>query len=947
MKTLSIVAVLLLLSGNALSQSPMAAIEAIWEDLFRGTLTENRFSRLDSIIARNDPNGKYPEWKLQAITLKGWYAFEYENTPFDEEQLISAGNVFLDATEAAGKGIDRKEWVLAKANFYEWAGRVTKSINDDKYRTLLYLHQAYTIKRRYFGQNHPEVMRLLFFFALHHVNLEEAVEISHFLYETYQTDTTLKADPFAAFYDTSLGFYEIQLVKPGDDVTQYALNIQHREVRERAYLNLEKQWAEDGVFANDILSTLVKLLRTYGPEEKYTKYAALFNRKKGIPASDTPAEEKAPPPNFGFAYPHEFHREPETVLQYTHAYMAYHNPLIEANDVLTPYPGQLPPEMLEELASFWAVFGQKTYSFGRAFLTGNNFPGADSLKAVCGWAEMCQYMILHLLEKHQIRDPEYFDTNMHRNTFKEGFRAGIALYQQTGERAWLEKAYSLATFGKNFRLYALHLTEERFNYSEEIKALSAQIQKQTLAAENFRKSGYFLHFDSLSARYAQVFQLVKQQDSLLFRLREKELSDFSKTIRPNLIGLLQEKLKADEAMLEFFPDPFFEASHGALLVKKDTAIWHSFPEEFSNLQEQYEALHASISARSADFESPSRRLYDALIAPFEKWIVEVSHLYLLPNEPFTEIPFGMLLNAEKQFLSGKYSLAQHFNARLLAEGIGMELKGISNFSGFAPFGLKEMANGENYPAAFRDWLTLRLAHAEDSTFLQMALPASHREVNRIAAHYPSQHVFTEKLATENQFKSVVKQPGILHLASHAVVDREDVSFSRLLFYPSEEETEDGALHLYELPYLKINSPLVVLSACQTGVAGEGWLNKRTYSDLTSLAYGFYVAGVPNQLVSLWNIADEPSAYLMERFHFHLAAGKALSEALKLAQADYRSNPEIPEKFKHPYYWAGYQLIGTNQLPDSLNIPLWLVFTASFFAVSFALMAGRSWMQKYR
>jgi CHAT domain-containing protein len=95
--------------------------------------------------------------------------------------------------------------------------------------------------------------------------------------------------------------------------------------------------------------------------------------------------------------------------------------------------------------------------------------------------------------------------------------------------------------------------------------------------------------------------------------------------------------------------------------------------------------------------------------------------------------------------------------------------------------------------------------------------------------------------------------------------------------------------------------LVVLSACQTAIGkqvrGEG---------LISLTRGFMYAGVPRIVVSLWDVDDKATAELMKRFYEGMMQKKlALAAALRAAQAEMAQS----EKWKAPYYWAGFILQG--------------------------------------
>ncbi|MCL4298819.1 MAG: CHAT domain-containing protein [Anaerolineae bacterium] len=92
--------------------------------------------------------------------------------------------------------------------------------------------------------------------------------------------------------------------------------------------------------------------------------------------------------------------------------------------------------------------------------------------------------------------------------------------------------------------------------------------------------------------------------------------------------------------------------------------------------------------------------------------------------------------------------------------------------------------------------------------------------------------------------------------------------------------------------------LVILSACETnlGDLSEG-------DELVGLTRAFIFAGTPSVIASLWNVEDEATSLLMERFYTHLGEGMSKAEALRQAQIETR------EKFPNPYYWAAFVLSG--------------------------------------
>jgi CHAT domain-containing protein len=61
------------------------------------------------------------------------------------------------------------------------------------------------------------------------------------------------------------------------------------------------------------------------------------------------------------------------------------------------------------------------------------------------------------------------------------------------------------------------------------------------------------------------------------------------------------------------------------------------------------------------------------------------------------------------------------------------------------------------------------------------------------------------------------------------------------------------------------------------------------------------------IVTLWNVSDAASAQGMIAFYRALAAGESKSAALRTARREIvrGANPAL----RHPYFWAGYTLIG--------------------------------------
>jgi len=139
----------------------------------------------------------------------------------------------------------------------------------------------------------------------------------------------------------------------------------------------------------------------------------------------------------------------------------------------------------------------------------------------------------------------------------------------------------------------------------------------------------------------------------------------------------------------------------------------------------------------------------------------------------------------------------------------------------------------------------------------------------------------------------------VHLACHGLVDPERPLLSSLALSPGAGE--DGFLTTLEVFSMKIPADLVVLSACETGkgkvYASEG---------IVGFTRAFMFAGAPRVIVSLWKVDDLATRALMTKFYELWKPGKtSTAAALKKAQEFVRGH----EKWKHPYFWAAWQLWG--------------------------------------
>ncbi len=184
------------------------------------------------------------------------------------------------------------------------------------------------------------------------------------------------------------------------------------------------------------------------------------------------------------------------------------------------------------------------------------------------------------------------------------------------------------------------------------------------------------------------------------------------------------------------------------------------------------------------------------------------------------------------------------------------------------------------------------------------LPGAEEQVKRIGGIYGNRaQVYVGAAANEERFKQDAANYGIIHLATHGILVDSSPMYSHLIM--SRAGTEDGQLEAGEILRLKLNADLVVLSACETARgrvgAGEGMIG---------LSWAFFVVGCPATVVSQWKVDDAATTGLMVEFHRLLqerTSGRRLARADALRQAALKIMRE--PRYGHPFYWAGFILVG--------------------------------------
>ncbi len=140
---------------------------------------------------------------------------------------------------------------------------------------------------------------------------------------------------------------------------------------------------------------------------------------------------------------------------------------------------------------------------------------------------------------------------------------------------------------------------------------------------------------------------------------------------------------------------------------------------------------------------------------------------------------------------------------------------------------------------------------------------------------------------------------MVHIATHGVLNAEHPELSGLALatVDARGKPHEGLLRAYEIAHLRLPADLVTLSACRTAlgreVRGEGMIG---------LPQSIQAAGATRVVTSLWDVDDEATAVLMERFYTGmLRDGQAPAAALRTAQLSMLHE----SRWRAAAYWAPF------------------------------------------
>jgi CHAT domain-containing protein len=439
------------------------------------------------------------------------------------------------------------------------------------------------------------------------------------------------------------------------------------------------------------------------------------------------------------------------------------------------------------------------------------------------------------------------------------------------------------------------LNREIYNLNERIRC-----EESGTATDSENLTALYSQLEAVRVRYESFLNSVNASHPQL-NLRRNMTSPLS-------IGDLNALLTdSHRAYLEYVVTK--EKTYVFVLTRKganNTIELKVFPIEITadELAKKVAQFHHRIADRSPLFALSAREMYDILIRPVARELDGIATICLVLDGSLWNLPFQALLSATERYLVEDFALSS-------APSLGV---------------LQEMAKRRRSQARHSELRLLAFGNPdiapENSIVLQTEknietlcpLPDAEAEVvalNQIFGER-GKRISIGAEASEKSFKLLAPSYRILHLATHGVLDDRHPLYSYLLLAKTEGDTEnDGRLEAREIIRMRLNADLAVLSACETGRgrigAGEG---------VIGMSWAFLIAGCRATVVSQWKVNSASTAQLMMNFYQALEIEKnnpnqergAKSLSLRAAALALMKD----ERYRHPFYWAGFVMIGSDE-----------------------------------
>ena len=474
--------------------------------------------------------------------------------------------------------------------------------------------------------------------------------------------------------------------------------------------------------------------------------------------------------------------------------------------------------------------------------------------------------------------------------FESGMDATYNLYKNTKQDSLIDRAFYYSEKSKSVLLLDALLSTQATKFANIPKGIIEREQVLKSQINHLEKQLNQTKTDDLEN---ELFEIKRRYRELISSIETnyKTYYDLKYSQEVISLGQLQKFLKPNEALVSYF---YGNTAIYVITVSQKSKSIHQYKLD-ANIENEISSIYSMLNNPKSNLQVLNQKsfdLYSKLVAPSLENLSK-KNLIIVTDGLLNYIPFSSLsTDGKTTYLIEKHAISYVNSATLLKQLT--EKEGVNNkVLAFAPSFETSSING------------------------LLPLPHNQNEAEGIL-NYFSGKTLTNMDATLQNFNLESENYGLLHFATHAILNDEAPEYSYLAFEPNTSNT-NNLLYVSDLYNLNLNTNLVTLSACESGIGnlkrGEGFI---------SLARGFYFSGASSISSTLWKINDGSALKIMDGFYKNLSEGKTKNLALQHAQVAFiKENNQ--NALVHPYYWSGFVISGKTAAISSSSSWWWYLF----------------------
>lgn len=495
---------------------------------------------------------------------------------------------------------------------------------------------------------------------------------------------------------------------------------------------------------------------------------------------------------------------------------------------------------------------------------------------------------------------------------------------------------------------------------KKVKTLSKK-EREKLEAE---KKGY----EKELTTYQNKLNELSEEEQKLLGATSPRLRDFG-SISTLTASQIKSFIPDKTSILEYYVGE--RSVIGAVINRKGVYV-KELPITSEWLKENVMAFRSSIENIDYGYKEQGRILYDKLITPFRKYLLDTEALCIIAHGVLHYLPFQALIAIDNSEKGISPDLIEKEKILLAALGQTQRqnrgIKGIREIKTAkvvksdsvttiqdkraelekVRLQINEEHAGKGMPEGRPMFLIdeYKIFYAPSSSILHLVhrmnsnkntkllaagsppaidvkdlgigqdflekLPSAKIEIKEVSSLFTDKSVFTGEAATKTVVKNNAPRSDILLFSTHGLLIRKDPLKSSIFF--NKDQQSDGRLTVKEIESMSLSANLAVLSACETGlVSGYEGISENIYD--AKFPYGDDLVGL--QRAFLKSGASSVLSTLWQVadestatliVDFFKRFREGKDKACALQEAQL-ALIKSKKDYEHPYFWAPFVLSG--------------------------------------